>query len=277
MHERVLPVDEEAMLQQAVDLERQELREAKPVYGSGQFPEAELDGTMDATFFVRDMAHRQPYRMPIRFLELGGSEDAALWTGGRDENPTRRRTGIPLNNTIRWWPKNGINHTVTVHSGKDTFAKWTTEHGVDRFLSGHFLDAVNTLLAEKEQYDVIISRRGLCHTAASLHLLKKINRLLSPRGAAFIDGVVRQSTMRTLIYPPDRLPAGLLRWGMTPGAVPSWEGLRTAMPGAHWSQDLDFDCVAWRKSQFDESRFPKLVSLAPVEASSHLCAVYSTV
>lgn len=193
----------------------------------------------------------------VHVLDLGAGDDAALWTGGAH--------GDGVLPEIQALQESG-KLTITAHSGRGPLVDWSLQHGIDRFLTGHFVDAIAQLRAEGVRFDVITSRFALYQTAAALSLLPEIDELLSNDGTAFLDTVNRFDNEHIFLYPPGEAPTSY----DTSSFFPSLAFGQAQVGGVTWGVTGDQENVAWRKGEFDSSKLPRLTAVIPATPDSRL-------
>ncbi|MBI4225947.1 hypothetical protein HY612_02435 [Candidatus Roizmanbacteria bacterium] len=221
-------------------------RRKKMSYGSGFLPKV----TWRQQTWVEVARSLTQTKGKVNILEIGAGDDCAAWTGGLMAKVSQGRDALL---------EHDLQAQVTAHSGEGSLSDWVVESGVDEFLSGHYLDVLESLKDGSRIFDLVLSRFGLYHSYAALEVLPLIDDILSQDGVAILDHVGRGVEHRDgLIYRPDDLPNDYI----------SQQDLYTSLnyPEAHigaipWFTIDGGYSVAWRKGEFSRERMPKLVDI----------------
>lgn len=210
---------------------------------SGNLPVIKLDGlTWDQ--YARRIAKKKGQ---VIILDLGAGSDCAAYTGGEE--------GDKLNPAVKRLHEEGIALNIIGHS-RGGHEEWVLSHGINRFLSGHFVDALSQV--EPGSIDLVLSRWALYQTMLSTHILGLIDEKLSSQGAAFLETVSRSSANDSiLLYREDDLPVPYVNLEDIYRSLPFD---KAQVGGLNWQKDPQGNpSTAFRKGGVKKDKLPVLM------------------
>ncbi|MBI3366396.1 hypothetical protein HY041_02085 [Candidatus Roizmanbacteria bacterium] len=222
----------------------------EPKRGTGNSPSVTLAGKSWLDFIQDNHGLSDK---PISVLEIGGGDDARLWT--EDINDLKLDSNVVSTRKIF-----GDRLSVVVQSGREPSTDVYRTGIVSEYVSGHFLDVLKRLYKRKLKFDIILSRGAIYQSAFSLELLPFIDQLLNENGAAFLDkvGDGRGANQVAVFENREHMPDLHL---LTREAL--WSSLNFKMAevgGLPW-ETKGTENVAWQKGQMQYSKLPKLVGV----------------
>lgn len=193
---------------------------------------------------------------PIKLLDLGTGDDCAAWTGGLD--------GSRLNEKAMELQTKGLQIEVTAHSASGRFKEWVESHGVDRLLTGHFLDVLQDLESKGEKFHLVLSRWALYSSVAVFRIIELVETLLADNGAAYLEEIYRSiGNGKVLIFPQNNAPQGLLNYEIVDNLCLT---PKQAQVGNLPVIELEgHSHLGWKKGELDRTKLPKFVGITQFE------------
>jgi hypothetical protein len=190
----------------------------------------------------------------VRILELGAGDDSAAWTGGKNGNC--------LNYEVEKLRAQGIPLEVTTQSFRGN-TDWNEKHGVQHFMSGHFIDVLESLKAGGQKYDLILSQHALYQTASLYKALELIEDLLEDRGTAHLEDFIRGfGASHLAVFPQGMVPLSkYLDRNYVKKTQISYKTFRVS--GVEYAPNIGENAhIGFAKGNLDRSTLPKFVGIA---------------
>jgi predicted CopG family antitoxin len=239
--------DLETIKKELIERERQQLLPHPE--GSGKTPVVLL-GQQNWAEFLLDFK-KQGKNSPT-VLDIGAGDNCTAWTAPLDDPR--------LDEKIKLVRQEVPEIYVVGQSGCHPSTNPFINSNVKEFYAGHFVDVLSELLKRKRKFDVILSRFALYQSCAVFDILKMIDDLLAPNGAAFLDQVSRgPANDHVLIFDKDNYDPNP-NYYLNKASIYSALTFDKAMIGGlKWTKtSLEGWGAAWRKGQFNGKKMPLL-------------------